>query len=81
MLCFAMLSSTTAVELSLLAYVARDGRRPTSMGLSRGENQEVLEREARTANSACSAALCMCVSVLEWSSRRPQARQTGTANY
>ena len=63
MLCFAMLSSTT-VELCLLAYVARDGR-PTSMGLSGGENQEVLEREARTANSACSAALCMCVSVLE----------------
>ena len=40
------------------------------MGLSGGENQEVLVREARMANSAASAAPCMCVRVLEWSSGR-----------
>jgi hypothetical protein len=70
-LCYAVDDNGRAL---LLAYVARDGRRPTSMGLSGGENQEVLERQAKTAvpaASACTVHVCKSTRVEQRAACRP----------
>ena len=76
MLCYAVVDNGRA----LLACLCCEGRTADKYGVEQ-RRKPGSAREGGQNGQFClpCRTLCMCVRVLEWSSRRPQARQAGTA--